>query len=525
MPVTATSNNIEHDNVVNDAANTASSSMSTTSRTTLTPSLRPTSPYLDLPSHTHRRSSLSSTFSGSDISELSFTTDPLHTFPLLTSSPPSSKVLSSTHQALHQFWITNYGALLVLFAQFFGCLMNLTTTMLEHGPPGSTSQGMHPFQILFIRQSITSLVCIVWAMYTRAIPHFPFGPPDLRIRLLLFTRGFTGFLGVFGMYFSLLYLPLAEATVLTFLAPILTCYLCSWIIPGDGAFGRQQQIAGFVSLIGVVFIARPASLFASSSSGPPSTVVYSPSNTTIANGTIPASPSSSTNKHTSPTVSQHTLAIAISLLGVLGATGAMTSIRMIGNGAHPFLSINYFSVTCAVVSLLALMVSPGVKFRLPRDGVEWGCIFVLGSCGFVFQWLLTRGLSYGGGGERSDDKAEVELEEGGMQVQQSGKKEVRVKGSGTRATSMVYTQMLFALAGDKVVFGVSPGLWSWVGSGLILAGAVWVAAARESGEGKVDEDGSIEMRGSAEMSASWKLRGEVAEEEQVGLMSVAVEDD
>ena len=60
---------------------------------------------------------------------------------------------------------------------------------------------------------------------------------------------------------------------------------------------------------------------------------------------------------------------------------------------------------------------------------------------------------------------------------------VEVKGSGTRATNMVYTQMLFALAGDKLVFGVSPDVWSWVGSGLILAGAIWVAAAKEDSAG------------------------------------------
>ena len=61
----------------------------------------------------------------------------------------------------------------------------------------------------------------------------------------------------------------------------------------------------------------------------------------------------------------------------------------------------------------------------------------------------------------------------------SDNKEAPIKGSGTRATSMVYTQMLFALAGDKLVFGVTPGTMSWIGSGLILGGAIWVASARD----------------------------------------------
>ena len=79
---------------------------------------------------------------------------------------------------------------------------------------------MHPFQILFVRQSITSALSIAYGVYFTHIPHFPLGPRS--VRWLLVTRGLSGFFGVLGLYFSLLYLPLAEATVLTLLAPILT---------------------------------------------------------------------------------------------------------------------------------------------------------------------------------------------------------------------------------------------------------------------------------------------------------------
>jgi hypothetical protein len=33
---------------------------------------------------------------------------------------------------------------------------------------------------------------------------------------------------------------------------------------------------------------------------------------------------------------------------------------------------------------------------------------------------------------------------------------------------------------DKVVFGVSPTILSWIGSSLILGGAIWVAAAKDT---------------------------------------------
>jgi hypothetical protein len=44
---------------------------------------------------------------------------------------------------------------------------------------------------------------------------------------------------------------------------------------------------------------------------------------------------------------------------------------------------------------------------------------------------------------------------------------------------MVYTQMLFALSFDKLVWGTTPGFVSIVGSSLILGSAIYVAMHRE----------------------------------------------
>ena len=49
---------------------------------------------------------------------------------------------------------------------------------------------------------------------------------------------------------------------------------------------------------------------------------------------------------------------------------------------------------------------------------------------------------------------------------------------------MVYTNMLFALLFDKWVFGTVPGLWSLLGSGLILGSAIYVAVQNRVGEGR-----------------------------------------
>jgi hypothetical protein len=58
------------------------------------------------------------------------------------------------------------------------------------------------------------------------------------------------------------------------------------------------------------------------------------------------------------------------------------------------------------------------------------------------------------------------------------------RDGGGRATNMIYTNMIFALALDKFVFGMSPGWWSLAGSGLILGSAIFVAVWKEKG-GKV----------------------------------------
>jgi hypothetical protein len=45
--------------------------------------------------------------------------------------------------------------------------------------------------------------------------------------------------------------------------------------------------------------------------------------------------------------------------------------------------------------------------------------------------------------------------------------------------------MLFALLFDRWIFGTVPGLWSLLGSGLILGSAIYVAIQKGVGEGTV----------------------------------------
>lgn len=92
---------------------------------------------------------------------------------------------SSLSRSWQRFWERNRSVILVAAAQLFGALMNLCARLLE-----LDGEGMHPFQILFVRMSITT-VCSCAYMYYTKVPHFPLGARDVRI--LLVARGVTGF--------------------------------------------------------------------------------------------------------------------------------------------------------------------------------------------------------------------------------------------------------------------------------------------------------------------------------------------
>jgi drug/metabolite transporter (DMT)-like permease len=243
---------------------------------------------------------------------------------------------------------------------------------------------------------------------------------------------------------SLMYLPLSDATVITFLSPVIAGYGCHLLI-GE-PFTRTEQIASYVSLFGVILISRPTSFHSGGVDPTISPPLPGPSNTTSNGYDFPV-----------PTSQQRLGAIAVAMLGVCGTAVALTVIRWIGKRAHPILSVTYFAVWCAFVSTVVLatashlpapFTSPHLHFALPASPRQWAMLFFLGTCGFIMQFLMTAGLAH----EKSN-----------------------------RATNMVYTSMLFALLWDRWVFGTVPGMWSLLGSGLILGSAIYVAVQKVAG--------------------------------------------
>lgn len=351
---------------------------------------------------------------------------------------------------LRRFWNKNEGAIFVAVAQMFAALMNLSARLLEF-----EGDGMHPVEVLLLRQLFTS-VCSFLYMWWRKVPDQPWGSKD--VRWLLALRGFAGFFGIFGMWYSMMYLPLADATVITFLVPGLTGILCYFVMREP--FTRLEQLATVVALFGVVLIARPSSLFSAVGSADASATTSS----------------DAANEDDGPgfdhvaTPMERLVAVSVAMAGIVGGSVAFTVLRYLGRRIHPLISVNVFGVACVGICTLILILAPildidqpMLRWVSPTSGKQWLLLMSLGVEGFIAQYLTTAGLAL---------------------------------DTSNRANSMVYTHMLFAASFDRWVFGHHMGLMSFAGCALILASALGVVLMRKKPMPKatIDVEGQEEER-------------------------------
>ena len=62
----------------------------------------------------------------------------------------------------------------------------------------------------------------------------------------------------------------------------------------------------------------------------------------------------------------------------------------------------------------------------------------------------------------------------------------------SKATSMMYTQVLFALGFDWGIWGVLPGAWSVFGGGIVVASTLWSALQKSGGAGSDAKEGVLD---------------------------------
>ncbi|KAG6009262.1 hypothetical protein E4U21_002866 [Claviceps maximensis] len=343
---------------------------------------------------------------------------------------------------LYTFWQANRPSILVALAQLFGALMNLAARFLE-----LEGDGMHPIQMLLLRQGVTAVCCVLY-MWWKKTPGFPLGAREIRWLLLL--RGSTGFLGIFGMWWSMMYLPLADATVITFLAPGVAGFVCYFFLKEP--FTRLERVATLVALLGVVLIAQPTAFFAGGAPLNEAHYLDSSSSGSALDTDRPLSFIPGTDHQTTP--QERILAVGVALVGVCGAAGAYTTLRAIGKRVHPLISVNAFAVICTIICAACLVLGPvldvaqpSLRWVSPTSMRQWWLLLSLGLLGFVMQYLLTAGL----GADKSN-----------------------------RANAMVYTHMLFAVSFDRWIFGHQMGFMSFAGCTLIVGSAVSVILVKKT---------------------------------------------
>ncbi|KAF3769534.1 hypothetical protein M406DRAFT_16560, partial [Cryphonectria parasitica EP155] len=282
-----------------------------------------------------------------------------------------------------------YAIIFMLGAQVFSASMNVSIRLLE-----SASTHLHPLQILFVRMSITTLGLTLW-LWTQNKPSNILGRRENH---------------------SLLYLNLSEATVITFMMPLVASFGGHMLL--GSSFSGPEILLSSISLSGVLLVASPDALFAANDMD------------------------TTEGESDTASMASRIWAICAGLLGVCGSAAAFLCMSAIGKMENPLTVVNYFAALCTVVSCVALTVLPSLGFQTPGDLWEWLLLLFSGVSGFLMQLLITLSL-----------QAEKSLV----------------------AVNMVYTQIVFALALDGVVFHTIPHAVSFVGCGLICGSAVFLA--------------------------------------------------
>lgn len=195
------------------------------------------------------------------------------------------------------------------------------------------------FEIVFARALFSVLATA--ALLRRA------GVPLLGTRRpLLALRGLLGFLGLSCSFYSVIHLPLAEATLLQFMHPVFTVALAALLL-GE-RIGRGVWLGIPLALAGVALVLQPSG------------------------GAAPLD----------------RFAAAIALAGAFFAADAYVTVRhLLRTGEHPLAIV--FSFPALTVALSAPLMA--THFVWPR-GVEWLFLLLTGAAAQVGQVALTRGI-------------------------------------------------------------------------------------------------------------------------------------
>jgi len=196
------------------------------------------------------------------------------------------------------------------------------------------------FEIVFARSFVVAALAGGALLRTGA------GFRGTETRLLL-LRGVLGFGALTCFYYAVVHLPLADATVIHFTNPVYTAFIAALVL-GEH-LGLLEAILVFLSLGGVVMVARPALIFG---------------------GTDFLDP----------------VAVVVGLCGALLSASAYVVVRRLRR-EPPMLIVFYFATVCTLLSLPMLVAHP----VLPT-GHMWLVLAGVGVTTHMGQWMITWGF-------------------------------------------------------------------------------------------------------------------------------------
>jgi drug/metabolite transporter (DMT)-like permease len=203
-------------------------------------------------------------------------------------------------------------------------------------------QRMPSMEIVFFRSVIT--LGLTWV----ALRHAGVSPFGIQRRLLV-LRGVLGSIALACFFFSLVHLPLGEATLIQYMNPVFATLLAGMVL--RERLRAPEVICLVASLLGVLFIARPEALFGAAAD--------------------PIEP----------------LHVAIALGGAAFSGAGYVVVRKMGTAEHHLVVVFYLPLLAVPLSI----PFAAADWRWPTP-TEWLLLAAIGVATQLAQMSMTRGL-------------------------------------------------------------------------------------------------------------------------------------
>ena len=209
----------------------------------------------------------------------------------------------------------------------------------------AAERGLPTMQIVLARAVVTLALSTVGLVRAKQ-------PPWGENNRLLVLRGVFGSGGFICFYAAVIHLPLAEATVIHHISPVLTAVVASlWL--GE-RLERRVLLGMALAFAGVILIAQPAALFGGDAAATGISWTY----------------------------------VAVGVAGALLASFAYVSVRKLGETEPPILVVFYFPAISVPVSLPFAIAE-----WVPPDLQGWLLLLGVGAATQAAQLALTKGLA------------------------------------------------------------------------------------------------------------------------------------